>query len=114
MISQTVNAACDVDEILIYTGWYDDILFCDKELTFTGVPSDKNDYATYPVVCNPAESFSCYWCKCKAYNLVFTATESLNPKDLNFLMIQKENDSVTENASLEEICQKYRDCIKEN
>ena len=29
-------------------------------------------------------------------------------------MIQKENDSVTENASLEEICQKYRDCIKEN
>lgn len=114
MISQAVNAARDGDEILIYRGWYDDILFCDKELTFTGVPSDKNDYSTYPVICNPSESFSCFWSKCKAYNLVFTATESLNPKDLNLLMMQKENDSVTENASLEEICQKYRDCIKEN
>lgn len=114
MISQAVNAARDGDEILIYSGWYDDILFCDKELTFTGVPLDKNDYSTYPVICNPSESFSCFWSKCKAYNLVFTATESLNPKDLNLLMMQKENDSVTENASLEEICQKYRDCIKEN
>ena len=113
MISQAVNAACDGDEILIYSGWYDDILSCDKKLTFTGVPSDKNDYATYPVVCNPSESFSCFWSKCKAYNLVFTATESLNPKDLNLLMA-KEKDSFEEDEALEKMCLKYRECKKES
>ena len=113
MISQAVNAARDGDEILIYSGWYDDILFCDKELTFTGLPSNKNDYATYPVVCNPAESFSCFWSKCKAYNLVFTATDSLNPKDLNLLMA-KEKDSFEEDEALEKMCLKYRECKKES
>ena len=113
MISQAVNAARDGDEILIYSGWYDDILFCDKELTFTGVPSNKNDYATYPVVCNPAESFSCFWSKCKTYNLVFTATDSLDPKDLNLLMA-KEKDSFEEDEELEKMCLKYRNCKKES
>lgn len=84
-LGAAVKASKSGDEIRIYSGSYEDVFDCTKKLTFTGVPSDMNDFSTYPVIDGKKDGVSAVLKKCKFSNIVFSADYTISLEKLNHI-----------------------------
>ena len=84
-LGAAVKASKSGDEIRIYSGSYEDVFDCTKKLTFTGVPSDMNDFSTYPIIDGKKDGVSAVLKKCKFSNIVFSADYTISLEKLNHI-----------------------------
>lgn len=84
-VGAAVKASKSGDEIRIYSGSYEELFDCTKKLTFTGAPSDMNDFSTYPVINGKKDGVSAVLKECKFSNMVFSADYTISLEKLNHI-----------------------------
>lgn len=89
-VGAAVKASKSGDEIRIYSGSYEDVFDCTKKLTFTGVPSDMNDFSTYPVIDGKVDSATAVLKECKFTNLIFSGDYTKKLEVINCIKNQNQ------------------------
>jgi len=106
-ITSAINTAEKGDEIKIYPAFYNEAFDCDKDLIFTGVPDDMEDFTTYPQIYNgEKDQYTRITGRCSFNNLIFVELPSDESKELQRI--------ITGEGLSDELIQKYRREENEN